>query len=72
MVCLVRDFQIQTTRAVWIDVPEHLRQAVIDAFKSNRSAMQGAPVGASPSLSVDAFSGRVQGHWKQKCVEEKV
>jgi hypothetical protein len=54
MVCLVCDFQIQSTRADWIDVPEHLSQAAIDAFKSNRSAMQGVSV-ASPSLSIDTF-----------------
>jgi hypothetical protein len=53
MACLVRDFQILSTRAVWFRVPEHLCQEAIDAFKSNRSAMQGVPIG--PSLSLDTF-----------------
>ena len=55
MICLVCDFQIVSTRAVWRLVPAHLCQAAIDAFKSNRSAMQGVPIGASPSLSRDTF-----------------
>ena len=55
MVCLVRDFQIVSTYADWRAVPAPLRQAAIDAFKSNRSAMQGVPVGASSSLTLDTF-----------------
>ena len=55
MICFVCDFQILSTRVVWLLVPEHLCQAAIDAFTSNRSAMQGVPIGASPSLSRDTF-----------------
>ena len=55
MGCLVRDFQIVSTRADWTRVPEQISQAAIDAFKSNCSAMQGVPIGAPPSLSRDTF-----------------
>ena len=55
MICLVCDFQFVSTRAVWRLVPAHLCQAAIDAFKSNRSAMQGVPEGESSSLSRDTF-----------------
>ena len=55
MFCLVRGFQIVSICKVWRAVPAPLCQAAIDAFKSNRSAMQGVPIGAPPSLSRDTF-----------------
>ena len=53
MICLFLflDFQILSIRAAWLLVPVPLRQAAIDSFKSNRSAMQGVPASASSSLS---------------------